>query len=137
MSVFQLKDGDLDRGPNGTGFIRVRGVDEARVVVKTRISLVRGEVKRSVNTGFDLYWAIQPETPDDHVANHINGILVGSPGVVDAVSKYNFEGETGVFTVQARINYTDDDQRERRLEHETFLIQSSGLVGAIGGPVNA
>lgn len=137
MSVFQLKDGDLDRGPNGTGLSRVSGIDEARVVVKTRVSIVRGEVKRSAETGFDLFWAIQPETPDDHVANHINGILVGSPGVVDAINRYNFEGETGVFTVQARVTYTDDNQRERRTEHETFLIQSPGLVGGIGGPTNA
>lgn len=137
MSVFALKDGDLDRGDQGVGFSRVRGIDEARVVVKTRISIVKGEVKRSANTGFDLWWAIQPDTPDQHVANHINSILVGSPGVVDSVNKYNFEGETGVFTVQARITYNSDDQRERRTEHETFLIQSSALVGGIGGPTNA
>lgn len=138
MSVFKLNDqGDLDRGENGVGMTRVKGIDEARVIVKTRISLVRGEVKRSALTGFDLFWALQPDTPNQHLANHINSILVGSPGVVDAVSRFNFEGETGVFTVQAKVTYTDDNQRARRLEHETFLIQAPALTGGIGGPTNA
>lgn len=138
MSVFKLNDqSDLDRGPNGVGFTRVNGIEESRVIVKTRISLVRGEVRRSANTGFDLWWAVQPETPDDHLANHINSILVGSPGVVDAVSKYNFEGETGVFDVWAKVTYNDDNLRERRTEHEQFMIQAPALTGGIGGPTNA
>ena len=135
MSVFQLNDqGDLDRGPNGQGFIRVSGIDEARVAVKTRVSLVRGEVKRSVNTGFDLFWALQPSTVNAHVANHLNSILVGTPGVLDAILKFNFEGESGVFSVQAQVTYNADNQRERRTEHETFLIRAPAVNGGIGGP---
>lgn len=137
MSLFKLNaQGDLDRGPNGTGFSRVNGIDEARVAVKTRVSLVRGEVKRSVNTGFDLFWALQPDTPNAHVANHLNSILVGTPGVLDAILRFNFEGESGVFSVQAKVTYNADNQRERRTEHETFLIRAPAISGGIGGPVS-
>ena len=136
MSLFQIVDGDLYRGPNGAGFERVRGVEETRVHSKTRVSLVRGEVKRSKNTGFDLFWAIQPETVNQHIANHINSVLVQTPGVVDCVSKFNFEAESGVFSVQARITYNADDLRQRRVEHETFLIQAPALTGGIGGPIS-
>ena len=137
MSVFQLKDGDLDRGPNNTGFIRVSGIDETRVLVKTAVGIVRGEVKRNAEAGFDLFWALQPTTPDAHLANHINSIIVGVPGVADSISKFNFEGETGVFNIQSRVTYSDDNLRERRTENETFVIQTAGLVGGIGGPTNA
>lgn len=138
MSLFKLDDqGDLDRGPNGVGFSRVEGIEETRVAVKTRMSLVRGEVKRSVNTGVDLFWALQPTTVNAHVANHLNSVLVGTPGVKDSVLRFNFEGESGVFSVQARVDYDADNQRERRTEHENFLIQAPALSGGIGGPVNA
>ena len=136
MSLFKLNDqGDLDRGDDGRGFTRVNGVEEARVHLKTRVSVVRGEVRRSANTGIDLYWAIQPDTPDQHVANHINSVCVGTPGVVDSVLKYNFEAETGVFDVQAKVQYNADNQRERRTEHESFLLQAPALTGGVGGPI--
>ena len=138
MSLFKLNaSGDLDRGENGVGFSRVTGIEETRVAVKTRVSLVRGEVKRSVNTGLDLFWALQPDTPNSHVANHINSLIVGTPGVADSIVKFNFEGESGVFSVQALVTYNADNLRERRAEHETFLIQAPSLSGGVGGPVNA
>ena len=138
MSVFKLNDqGDLDRGPEGVGFSRVNGVEEARVHVKTRVSLVRGEVKRSRNTGVDLFWAMDPNTPNAHVANHLSSVMVGTPGIADAVLRYNFESETGVFAVEAQVEFDADDQRERRTTHETFLLQAPALTGGIGGSSDA
>ncbi len=138
MSVLKLNDqGDLDRGPEGVGYTRVKGIEEARVHLQTRMSLVRGEVKRNARVGVDIFWALEPDTPDAHVANHLASVMVGTPGVIDAVLQYNFEGETGVFSVQAQTTFETDDQRERRTEHETFLLQTSALVGGIGGPVDA
>jgi len=137
MSLFKLNaSGDLDRGEDGVGFTRVNGVEESRVHLETRMKLVRGEVKRSANVGVDMLWALQPDTPDTHVANHLASLMVGTPGVTDALLKYNFEGQTGSFDVQASVTYDSDNQRERRTEHESFLLSSPDSIGGIGGPIN-
>ncbi len=131
MSVFKLTAaGDLDRGPDNLGFSRVNGIDENRVHVATRAKVIKTEVRRNARVGFDLFWALQPDTPSPHIANHIAMLIAGTPGVVDVVAKYSFEGETGIFAIQAEATYDSDDQRERRTEHETFLLRAPALIGA-------
>ena len=103
----------------------------------TRMRLIRGEVKRSAQTGVDMFWATQPNTPDSHVANHLAALMVGTPGVTDAILKFNFEGETGSFDVQAKVTYDSDDLRQRRSEHESFQLSPPALIGGIGGPTDA
>lgn len=130
MSVFKMTPaGDLDRGDENVGFSRVEGIDEARVHVQTRMQIVKTEVRRNAKVGVDLFWALQPDTPGAHVANHLASLLVGTPGVVDTLVKFSFEAETGIFATNAETTYSDGDQRSRKIEHETFLLRSPALTG--------
>lgn len=119
---------DLYRAPNGSGFERIEGAEEATTHVKTRLRLYPGEVKRDVRVGVQFRGFIDdPRTPAKAIASHLVSIITGTPGIVDAQLRFEFEPVRGVLDVTFDALYESDDQSRRRVIHERVFIDASGI----------
>lgn len=127
MSLFGLNDeSDLDRGPDGRGFIRVKDAEETRIHCRTRLRLFRGEVKRNTRIGVDYFGFVRlPSTPPDMIAAHLADIILQTPGIVDNLLRYELDPEAGVMEVEFDANYESEDQRIRRPLHERLTVDVS------------
>lgn len=130
MSLFgHDSTGDLDRGPDGRGFVRVTGQEEARVRLETNLRLVQGEVKLDSRAGLDHTFLFDPATRNSHRANHLASVMVSQPGIVDAQLRYEINAELGKMDVTAETTYSEADQNGRRKRQEQFVIEQGQDVG--------
>lgn len=131
MSIFKRNSaGDLDRGPRGIGFSRVRGQEEARTWLETVLRLVQPEVKRDTRSGLDQEYLLDPLVPPRLKANHIAAVMVSVPGVTDAQVEFEVTTETGVMAVFGDVAYNEADQQGRTQRTEQVLV---GVGADIGG----
>ncbi len=129
MSLFRMSDGDLDRGPNNTGFSRVFKQEEARVRLQTVLRLVKSEVKRDIRVGLDHEFLWDPRLTNSQRLNHIASVMLGVPGITDVQLRFDLVPETGVFQVAADVTYDEADQEGRRSKREQFLISAGQDTG--------
>ncbi len=129
MSLFKMSGGDLDRGPNNTGFSRVFKQEEARVRLQTVLRLVKSEVKRDIRVGLDHEFLWDPRVTNSQRANHIASVMLGVPGINDVQLRFDLVPETGVFRVAADVTYDEADQEGRRSKREQFLISAGQDTG--------
>lgn len=127
MSIFALtENSDLDRGPDGKGFIRVKDAEETRLHCRTRLRLFRGEVKRNTRIGVEYFGLVRlPSTPPDMIAAHLADIILQTPGIVDNLLRYELDHDAGTMEVEFDANYESRDQRIRRPIHERLTVDIS------------
>lgn len=130
MSLFRTTPtNDLDRGPLGTGFSRVRGAEEARVALRTVMCLIQPECKRDTRAGIDLEFLLDPLVSDDVKANHLASVAANVPGITDVRVRFDLDTSLGQLTVDADVTYDEPDQVGQRSRRERFLINVSEDVG--------